>query len=281
MKFVSFKLNRVPHWGVVNGDTIHYSDKLMTHFPTLLSVIENYSFIDFKKHLTKVVNFDDVEILPPFLPRKNVMCIGKNYREHALEMTGNDESAVPTTPVIFTKSPTSVIGHGDFIEAHEGVTSELDYEGELAVIIGKEGRNISRENALDYVFGYTILNDVTARDLQKEHKQFFRGKSLDTFCPFGPVIVTSDEIDDVQSLSIKTYINEELRQDGNTKDMLFPVAELIEVLSNGMTLKPGDIIATGTPSGVGKGFNPPKFLKSGDVIRIEIEGIGRLVNRVK
>lgn len=281
MKFVSFKLNRVPHWGVVNGDTIHYSDKLMTHFPTLLSVIENYSFIDFKKHLTKVVNFDDVEILPPFLPRKNVMCIGKNYREHALEMTGNDESAVPTTPVIFTKSPTSVIGHGDFIEAHEGVTSELDYEGELAVIIGKEGRNISRENALDYVFGYTILNDVTARDLQKEHKQFFRGKSLDTFCPFGPVIVTSDEIDDVQSLSIKTYINEELRQDGNTKDMLFPVAELIEVLSNGMTLKPGDIIATGTPSGVGKGFNPPKFLKSGDVIRIEVEGIGRLVNRVK
>lgn len=281
MKFVSFKLNRVPHWGVVNGDTIHYSDKLMTHFPTLLSVIENYSFIDFKKHLTKVVNFDDVEILPPFLPRKNVMCIGKNYREHALEMTGNDESAVPTTPVIFTKSPTSVIGHGDFIEAHEGVTSELDYEGELAVIIGKEGRNISRENALDYIFGYTILNDVTARDLQKEHKQFFRGKSLDTFCPFGPVIVTSDEIDDVQSLSIKTYINEELRQDGNTKDMLFPVAELIEVLSNGMTLKPGDIIATGTPSGVGKGFNPPKFLKSGDVIRIEVEGIGRLVNRVK
>ncbi|MGM8215826.1 fumarylacetoacetate hydrolase family protein [Bacillaceae bacterium W0354] len=281
MKFVAFKTGRVHLWGVLKGNDIYYSDKLMTYFPNLLSVVENYSFIDFEHNFSKVVPLSEVEVLPPFLPRKNVMCIGKNYREHALEMTGNDESQIPEKPVIFTKSPTSIIGNNDVIESHQSVTSALDYEGELAVIIGKAGRNISREQALDYVFGYTIINDVTARDLQQDHKQYFRGKSLDTFCPFGPILVHRDEIEDVQSLSIKTYVNDELRQDGNTKDMIFPVAELIEVLSNGMTLQSGDIIATGTPSGVGKGFNPPKFLQPGDEVRIELEGIGELINRVK
>src|SRR5690625_164562 len=280
MKLIAFKRGQVPLWGILKDEKIYYSEKLNTHFPDLFSVIEHFSVVNFEKSLTKMVDINQVEILPPYIPRKNIICIGKNYREHALEMTGNDEKAIPKKPVIFTKSPTSVIGHEETILAHETVTKALDYEGELAVIIGKSGTQISREEARNYIFGYTIINDVTARDLQKEHQQFFRGKSLDTFCPMGPVIVTKDEIEDVEALSIKTFVNGELRQDGNTKDMIFSISELIEVLSNGMTLEAGDIIATGTPSGVGKGFNPPKFLQKKDEVKIVIEGIGELTNHV-
>ncbi|ETI68668.1 fumarylacetoacetate hydrolase family protein [Neobacillus vireti] len=211
-------------------------------------------------------------------PEKNIFCVGKNYAEHAIEMGSAED--IPEDVMVFTKAPTTVIGPNGTILSHHNVTSQLDYEGELAVIIGKQGRAIKKEEALDYVFGYTIINDVTARDLQSRHKQFFIGKSLDTTCPMGPWIVHKSMIDNPNLLDIQTKVNGEIRQNSNTKNFIFPVEEVISVLSAGMTLEPGDIIATGTPAGVGKGFNPPKFLQPGDQIDISVEGIGTLVNKV-
>ncbi|MFT8320976.1 MAG: fumarylacetoacetate hydrolase family protein [Bacillus sp. (in: firmicutes)] len=211
-------------------------------------------------------------------PSKNIFCVGKNYAEHAIEMGSKDD--IPEHVMIFTKAPTTVVGPNEGILEHKQVTDQLDYEGELAVVIGKTGRAIKREDALDYVFGYTIVNDITARDLQKKHKQFFIGKSLDASAPMGPWIVTKSEIKNPHSLHIQTVVNGERRQDSNTENFIFPIDEVICVLSKGMTLEPGDIIATGTPAGVGKGFNPPRFLKAGDKIDISVEGIGVLSNTI-
>ncbi|MFD3447303.1 fumarylacetoacetate hydrolase family protein [Microbacteriaceae bacterium 4G12] len=222
----------------------------------------------------------EVKLLAPILrPRKNIMCVGKNYRDHAIEMGSLND--VPEHLIFFTKAPTTVIGQQDMIHGYPHLTNELDYEGELAVVIGKKGKCISKEEALDYVFGYTILNDVTARDIQSRHKQFFLGKSFDTFCPMGPFLVHHTMIEKPNDLSIETRVNGEVRQSSHTSHMLFDIPEIISVLSQGMTLEPGDIIATGTPAGVGKGFKPPRFLKSGDVIDITIEKIGTLTNTVK
>jgi 2-keto-4-pentenoate hydratase/2-oxohepta-3-ene-1,7-dioic acid hydratase in catechol pathway len=227
-----------------------------------------------------IYNLSDVKLLAPIQrPRKNVFCIGKNYRDHALEM--GSAADIPEHVMVFTKAPTAVIGHGDAILAHQEVTEQLDYEGELAVVIGKQGRGISKEDAMDHVFGYTIINDVTARDLQSRHKQFFLGKSLDASCPMGPYIVHKSQIEDPSNLHIETRVNGELRQSGHTKDLIFSIPVLIETLSKGMTLEPGDIIATGTPAGVGQGFKPPKYLTSGDQVEITIERIGTLSNPVK
>ncbi|HEY4551778.1 MAG TPA: fumarylacetoacetate hydrolase family protein [Bacillaceae bacterium] len=229
------------------------------------------------KHL---ISLDSVNWLPPIpRPVKNIMCVGKNYRDHAIEM--GSEADIPEHVMVFTKAPTTVIGHGGNIEAHGKVTSELDYEGELAIVIGRKGRDIPQEKALDHVFGYTIVNDVTARDLQQRHKQFFIGKSLDSSCPIGPWIVHSSAVGDPNHLDIETRVNGEIRQKSNTSHFIFPAEEIISVLSRGMTLEPGDIIATGTPAGVGKGFKPPRFLSSGDKIEITIQGIGQLNNIVK
>ncbi|MDL5140800.1 fumarylacetoacetate hydrolase family protein [Bacillus atrophaeus] len=226
-----------------------------------------------------IYSLSDVKLHAPIpKPSKNVMCIGKNYKDHAIEM--GSEADIPEYPMVFTKSPTTVTGHGDVINCHSQVTAQLDYEGELAVVIGKSGTHISKEEAYDHIFGYTIINDVTARDLQKKHKQFFIGKSLDSTCPMGPVLVHKSLIPDPQCLQVETRVNGELRQSGSTSDMVFSIAELIETLSKGMTLEAGDIIATGTPSGVGKGFTPPKFLQAGDSIDITIEPIGTLSNRM-
>ena len=181
------------------------------------------------------------------------------------------EADIPEHVMVFTKAPTAIIGHGATVDAHQSSTDELDYEGELAVVIGKRGKNISQTEALDYVFGYTIVNDITARDLQQRHKQFFIGKSLDTSCPIGPWIVHHSAIKNPNNLAITTKVNGAIRQDSNTKHFIFPIEEIISVLSQGMTLEPGDIIATGTPAGVGKGFKPPRFLKQGDEIEIYIE----------
>ncbi|MBU6081912.1 fumarylacetoacetate hydrolase family protein [Allobacillus halotolerans] len=281
MKFIAFETDHQQYWGVLKGDHIDYYPKLVELFPTLLSVIQGFQFVDFQNEIKHSISVDEVNVRAPYIPEKNIISVGKNYREHAIEMDENrDEKAVPKDPVIFSKSPTSIIANGETVEPHEAITSELDYEGELAVIIGKQGVNFSEEEALDYVFGYTILNDISARDLQKRHKQFFRAKSLDTFGPMGPVIVTKDELAQPDNLSIRTFVNEEMRQDGNTKDMIFHVPYLLSLLSTGMTLYPGDIITTGTPSGVGKGYKPPKFLKKGDKVRVEIEGIGALENPI-
>ena len=216
-------------------------------------------------------------------PAKNVFCVGRNYVEHIAEGARAQRIALdlPKYPVFFSKPPTAVIGPNEAIPVQPAVSINIDYEVELAVVIGKRGSNIRPGDALEHIFGYTIVNDVTARDLQRRHGgQFLKGKGLDGSCPTGPAIVTRDEIADPGQLAIRLWVNDELRQDGNTRDMIFPIAELIASLSEGLTLEPGDLLATGTPSGVGYAMSEPQFLKHGDVVRCEIEGIGRLVNPV-
>ncbi|MCP1375328.1 fumarylacetoacetate hydrolase family protein [Dyella lutea] len=227
----------------------------------------------------------EVDLLAPIQrPPRNLFCVGKNYRKHAQEFadSGFDTAsctAIPPHPVVFSKLPSAVIGNRDSIHYPEGLSDALDYEAELAVVIGRGGRGIARAQAMSHVFGYTIVNDVTARDWQQRHGQWFLGKSFDTFCPMGPVLVTADELD-ASALDIRSWVNGELRQNANTRDLIFDIPTLIETISAGITLQPGDIIATGTPEGAGVGFRPPRFLQRGDEIVIEIAGIGRLVNDV-
>lgn len=229
-----------------------------------------------------------LKIKAPLVPVRNIMCVGKNYREHAKEFaaSGFDSSAssaadaIPTAPIIFTKMPQSVIGPDETIIFPTGVSDQLDYEAELAVIVGTGGRRIAHAAAMSHVWGYTIVNDVTARDLQARHKQWFLGKSMDTFAPMGPFCVTADELD-LAMAGIKCWVNGELRQDAKFSDLIFDVPTLIATISAGMTLLPGDIIATGTPVGVGIGFKPPRFLAPGDTIAMEVDGIGRLTNTVR
>ena len=233
------------------------------------------------------VPLDQVEIEAPLpRPHRNVFCVGKNYYDHAQEFSSSGfdssaaEDAVPKHPIVFSKVPESVTGPGASIEYDPAVSSAIDYEVELAVIIGKPGRGISVENALDHIWGYTIVNDVTARDLQARYSQWFLGKSQDSFCPMGPVAVTRDEID-LADTGLRTWVNDELRQDSNTSLLIFDVPVIIQTISEGVTLLPGDVIATGTPAGVGIGFKPPKYLVDGDLVRCEIDGIGQLENAVK
>jgi 2-keto-4-pentenoate hydratase/2-oxohepta-3-ene-1,7-dioic acid hydratase in catechol pathway len=237
--------------------------------------------------VTEEIPLDEVMLLAPVpRPLRNIFCVGKNYRDHAREFTssGFDSSAnkgtIPKAPIVFSKVPETVIGPGDPIKVDNTVSTEIDYEVELAVIIGKSGRNISREDAVSHVWGYTIINDVTARNLQGLHSQWLIGKSQDTFCPMGPWAVTTDEID-LNDTYIRCWVNGELRQDSNTNLLIFDVPEIISAISNGIMLNCGDVIATGTPAGVGIGFKPPKFLKPGDKTRLEIQGIGVLENQVE
>ena len=230
-----------------------------------------------------VHDLNSVSLFAPVTrPRKNIMCVGRNYYEHAVESyrAHGQERPKEDVPVIFTKAPTTVNDPYGKIVIDPAISEQIDWEAELAVIIGKTGKNIAEEDALSYVFGYTVLNDVTARDVQDRFKQFFKGKSLDGYCPLGPWIVTADEIPDPQQLTVRLRVNGILKQEGNTRDMIYPVKTIISLLSQGMTLEPGDIIATGTPSGVGFARNPPEFLKAGDVMETEIEGLGLLRNEV-
>ncbi len=225
-----------------------------------------------------------VKLLAPIpRPRRNVFCVGRNYMDHVAEgdrARGITQSELPKYPQFFTKAPETVIGPEDWIPAHEGVTRWLDYEVELAVVIGKEGRDIPKERALEHVFGWTIGNDVTGRDLQRRYGQWFKGKSLDRSCPLGPWIVPADELDGL-STGIRCFVNGEKRQDSHTSKMIFDVKEIIHQLSMGFTLLPGDVIITGTPEGVGYAMQPPQTLKAGDVVECEIDGIGRLRNMVR
>ena len=216
-------------------------------------------------------------------PRRNLLCVGRNYRAHAAELAGSvfrDHIAKDEGwPIVFTKMPECVIGpHDDVRLPGTTVSAQIDYESELAVVIGRGGRNIGRAQAMQHVFGYTVLNDVTARDVQMRHQQWDLGKSFDTFCPMGPWIVTADKLDG-RATRVRGWVNGDLRQDGMTKDMIHDIPTLIETCSRGITLLPGDIIATGTPAGVGMGFDPPRYLQAGDVVRIEIDGIGVIENR--
>lgn len=227
-----------------------------------------------------------VKLLAPFpRPTKNIYCIGKNYHEHAKEFHGSGfdasaKEAIPEAPIVFTKAPTSVIAAGETIPSYLDYTNSTDYEGELTVVIGEGGRAIQKVDAFAHVFGYTIINDITARTLQHSHRQWFIGKSIDGFCPMGPSIVTADEVPDVTELKLQTRVNGELRQNALVRDLIFDIPTLIETLSRTITLEPGDLIATGTCAGVGIGFKPPKFLKCGDRVAVTIEPIGTLENQV-
>ncbi|MGE0100549.1 MAG: fumarylacetoacetate hydrolase family protein [Hydrogenophaga sp.] len=230
------------------------------------------------------LKLSDVQLEAPIpLPRRNLWCVGRNYHEHARELQGsvfkNNNSNPAAWPIVFTKVPECVVADGaDVLLPGEAISPQIDYEAELAVVIGTGGKNITRADAMKHVFGYTIVNDVTARDVQMRHQQWDMGKSFDTFCPMGPWIVTADELDG-QHTRVRCWVNGEPRQDGRTEDLIFDIPTLIETISRGITLYPGDVIATGTPAGVGLGLTPPTFLKSGDVVRIEIDGIGALQNR--
>ena len=232
------------------------------------------------------VKLADVTLTAPIpRPRRNVFCVGKNYAEHAAEFARSGYDAAggaaeqPEAPVMFTKPPSSVIGQGGIIDPHLDVTSELDYEAELGVILGRGGKRITRADAMAHVWGYTIINDVTARDRQKLHKQWFLGKGLDTFCPMGPWAVTADEVGS-EPLEVTCTVNGEERQRASTADLIFDIPAIIATLSAGITLEPGDVIATGTPKGVGIGFKPPKFLHPGDIVEVSISRLGSLRNVV-
>ncbi|HEY9281114.1 MAG TPA: fumarylacetoacetate hydrolase family protein [Eoetvoesiella sp.] len=219
------------------------------------------------------------------VPRRNIFCVGRNYHAHAKELSGSvfkANNADPAVwPIVFTKVPECVVGPADTVNLPgAAVSSQIDYEAELAVVIGTGGKNISKENAMSHIYGYTIINDVTARDVQIRHQQWDLGKSFDTFCPMGPWVVTADELDGTNT-RVRCWVNGELRQDGQTQDFIFDIPTLIETCSRGITLHPGDIIATGTPAGVGMGLTPPQYLKGNDVVRIEIDGIGVLENHFK
>jgi 2-keto-4-pentenoate hydratase/2-oxohepta-3-ene-1,7-dioic acid hydratase in catechol pathway len=221
-------------------------------------------------------------------PRRDVFCVGKNYHAHAREFaqSGFDSSAadpandIPSHPIIFSKLPESVIATGAAIRIPAGVSETIDYEAELTVVIGRGGRGIPAAQAMEHVWGYTIINDVTARDWQQRHKQWLMGKSFDTFCPMGPWLVTADEVNGADT-RVRCWVNDELRQDARTSELIFDIPTLIETISAGITLYPGDLIATGTPVGVGIGFKPPKYLQPGDRVSIEVDGIGVLENSVE
>jgi 2-keto-4-pentenoate hydratase/2-oxohepta-3-ene-1,7-dioic acid hydratase in catechol pathway len=224
---------------------------------------------------------------PNWPPVRDPFAVGRNYHEHAQEFhdSGFDATAgataVPEFPIIFTKATTSVSGPFDPIPSHLDSTNTTDYEGELAVIIGPGGRGISKADAFDHVYGYTVSNDVTARTLQHQHKQWIIGKSLDGYCPMGPAILTADEAGDVRDMRLRTWVNGEERQDAKVADLIFDIPTLIETISEGITLLPGDVILTGTPVGVGIGFEPPVFLKAGDVVKVTIDPIGTIENTVE
>lgn len=297
MKFVTAERHGVPFVGVITDEAVidlRLAEQAMKETmmlpETLVECIAlGETFVETVRELLSLVAahpspqyiypLADVRLLAPIpRPTKNIFCVGKNYVDHALEL--GSAADIPKHIMLFSKTPTTVIGHEETVLRHREVTNELDYEGELAVVIGKKGKAIPEQEALGYVFGYTIINDITARDLQERHKQFLLGKSLDTSCPMGPWIVHRSLLPNPNRLHIETKVNGETRQKANTEQFIFPVETIIATISRGMTLEPGDIIATGTPAGVGKGMKPPRFLDTGDVIEITIEGIGTLRNRI-
>jgi 2-keto-4-pentenoate hydratase/2-oxohepta-3-ene-1,7-dioic acid hydratase in catechol pathway len=294
MRLVTFKDDRGPRIGVLTGngseilDVCGAAPDLPANMLDLVRGGErSLAAIDKALPGARRIARSALQLLAPFpRPSKNIFCVGKNYHEHAKEFHGSGfdasaKEAIPEAPIFFTKAPGSVIANGEAIPSFLDHTNSTDYEGELAVVIGAGGRGIPAADAYDHVFGYTIVNDVTARTLQHHHRQWFLGKSLDGFCPMGPVLLTRDEVPDVRKLRLETKVNGELRQHALVGDLIFDIPTLIETLSRTMTLEPGDIIATGTCAGVGIGFKPPRFLKKGDVVSVTIEPIGTLTNPVR
>jgi 2-keto-4-pentenoate hydratase/2-oxohepta-3-ene-1,7-dioic acid hydratase in catechol pathway len=294
MKFAAFKLKsdvgrtRIGLVDLQNQKIHEYAGNHNTSEKGVLQILESQLRGESLPEVIAIHALSNIQILAPIpRPQRNIFCVGKNYFEHAKEFgtSGYDSSTskpgdeIPKHPIIFTKPPESVIGTGENIVIPQKISKDIDYEVELTVIIGKGGKGITKQNAFSHVWGYTIINDVTARDWQQRHKQWFLGKSFDTFCPMGPWVVTRDELKD-DDISVQCWVNGELRQSANSKDLIFDVPTLIETISAGITLYPGDIIATGTPAGVGLGFKPPKYLVAGDVVRLEVGGVGILENKL-
>lgn len=231
-----------------------------------------------------LLNWQDITPSSPIpLPVRNIFCLGKNYQDHVAEMDkrGTFGKGEPDNMIIFTKSPNTVIGPQALIPNHADITDSIDYEAEVALIIGKGGNKISKQRAWEHVFGYTAMNDITARNLQKDHHQWFLGKSLDGFAPMGPVIVHRSSMLPLNRIEVKSYVNGELRQSSTLDKLIFKIPEIIHEISQGITLYPGDIIATGTPSGVGAGFDPPRYLKPGDEVIVDISEVSPLINYVE
>lgn len=292
MKFCTFEMDGIEKLGVLNSrenGVVSLEEVLGSPGVTMLEFIrgfkpEHIEIINKALVEDKSIELSKIKILAPIPnPLRSVICLGKNYRDHVNEVKslGDSIGEIPESPIYFEKMVDLCPGDGDIIPSHEDLTDYLDYEAELAVIIGKEGKNIPMDKVEEYIFGYTILNDITARDIQKKHIQWFRGKSLDGTCPMGPWLVHKSDIPFPPSLKIQTYVNGELRQNGNTGELIFDIPYIISDFSKGITLKPGDIISTGTPAGVGMGFKPPKTLHSGDEVKCLIEGIGILTNNIK
>lgn len=290
MKIATYLLNATTYVGLVNEgeqSVRPYALNAEQAARGLLPILEVQAAGAALPTLGESIALSKVKLLAPIpRPRRNIFCVGKNYFEHAQEFgkSGFDSSTmkagdeIPQDPIIFSKVPECVIAQGEAIEI-PAASSSIDYEAELAVIIGTGGKCISEADAMRHVWGYSIINDVTARDWQIRHKQWHMGKSFDTFAPMGPWVVSADECDGTNT-QLKLWVNGELRQNASTRDLIFKIPKLIATLSAGITLYPGDIIATGTPVGVGIGFKPPKFLAAGDQVRIQIDGIGILDNPV-
>ncbi|MBK9711089.1 MAG: fumarylacetoacetate hydrolase family protein [Kouleothrix sp.] len=285
MRLVTYHDGSGARLGAVRGDTVVALDDVA---PSMLALIEGGPELLERaraalERAATTLPLGAVRLLAP-IPRlrQDVICLGMNYVAHAYEseIAKGREPRLPKHPVFFTKAATTVCGPDDDIPLDPRVTGQLDYEVELAFVIGRRGKNIGRADALDYVFGYTILNDISARDLQSRHLQFWKGKSLDRGCPTGPWIVTADEIGDPAALGLRLRLNGETRQDSSVGDLIFDIPTIIEVLSLGQTVEPGTIVSTGTPSGVGLGRTPPEYMKPGDLIEAEIDRIGVLRNRV-
>ena len=298
MKFLSFKYNDKTSYGVKvkREDAVWDLTQVFADFAegdfhpkTLLSGLQQNHTLDFQDQVRKAVvaaedsgkaedykiSFNDIEFLPPVTPPNNVIAFGRNYKDHANELNHEVEKLY-----VFTKAASSLTGDNATIPNHKDITDQLDYEGELGIVIGKSGEKIPKALALDYVYGYTIINDITDRKAQSEQDQAFLSKSLTGGCPMGPYIVTKDELPLPENVNIVTKVNNEIRQDGNTGEMILKIDELIEEISKYVALHPGDIIATGTPAGVGAGMQPPKFLQPGDEVKVTIDNIGTLTTYI-
>ncbi|WP_411756205.1 fumarylacetoacetate hydrolase family protein [Staphylococcus aureus] len=298
MKFLSFKYNDKTSYGVKvkREDAVWDLTQVFADFAegdfhpkTLLSGLQQNHTLDFQEQVRKAVvaaedsgkaedykiSFNDIEFLPPVTPPNNVIAFGRNYKDHANELNHEVEKLY-----VFTKAASSLTGDNATIPNHKDITDQLDYEGELGIVIGKSGEKIPKALALDYVYGYTIINDITDRKAQSEQDQAFLSKSLTGGCPMGPYIVTKDELPLPENVNIVTKVNNEIRQDGNTGEMILKIDELIEEISKYVALHPGDIIATDTPAGVGAGMQPPKFLQPGDEVKVTIDNIGTLTTYI-
>lgn len=298
MKFLSFNYKDAESYGVKvkREDAVWDLKKVFAEFgegdfhpQTLLEGLQQNQTLDFQEQVRKAVvaaedsgkadefkiAFNDIEFLPPVTPPNNVIAFGRNYQDHASELNHEVQRLY-----VFTKAASSLTGDESTIPNNKDITDQLDYEGELGIVIGKSGEKIPKALALDYIYGYTIINDITDRKAQNEQDQAFLSKSLTGGCPMGPYIVTKDELPTPENVNIVTKVNNDIRQDGNTSQMINKIDDLIEEISKYVALHPGDIIATGTPAGVGAGLQPPQFLQPGDEVKVTIDNIGTLTTYI-